>query len=110
MCCSDYHAVTLMNYFSERGVRIPEDLSFTGFDDTLLSRVTRPALTTVRQNITRKGILAVDNLMKMIQEEEQPEWDTRLPVEIVVRDSVSTVSVQQKYQEGGSQETEEKVG
>lgn len=92
MCCSDYHAVVLMSYFSDRGVRIPEDLSFTGFDDVLLARIVRPALTTVRQDITRKGNLAVDTLLKMIQEEEPPKWDVKLPVEIVVRDSVKTIS------------------
>ena len=81
-----------MSYISDRGVRIPEDLSFTGFDDVLLARIVRPALTTVRQDITRKGNLAVDTLLKMIQEEEPPKWDVKLPVEIVVRDSVKTIS------------------
>lgn len=92
MCCSDYHAVLLMSYFSDRGVRIPEDLSFTGFDDVLLSRVVRPALTTVRQSISRKGFLAVDHLLKMILEEEPPEWDIKLPFEIVERDSVKMIA------------------
>ena len=92
MCCSDYWAVLLMSYFSDRGVRIPEDLSFTGFDDVLLSRIIRPALTTVRQDPAKRGRLAVDTLIKMIQEEEIPEWDVKLPVELVVRDSVKTIS------------------
>ena len=92
MCCSDYHAVVLMSYFSDRGVRIPDDLSFTGFDDVLLARIVRPALTTVRQDITRKGCLAVDTLLGMIQEEESPKWDVKLPIEIVFRDSVKTIS------------------
>lgn len=91
MCCSDYYAVVLMNYFSERGVRIPEDLSFTGFDDVLLSRIVLPALTTVHQDPTKKGWLAVDFLLKMIQGEEPPEWDVKLPVELVIRDSVKAV-------------------
>ncbi len=81
-----------MSYFSDRGVRIPEDLSFTGFDDVLLSRIIRPALTTVRQDPAKRGRLAVDTLIKMIQEEEIPEWDVKLPVELVVRDSVKTIS------------------
>lgn len=91
MCCSDYYAVIIMDYFTDRGVRIPEDLSFTGFDDILLSRLIRPALTTVRQDITKKGQLSVDTLLNLIQEKELQQQDVKLPVELVIRDSVKTV-------------------
>lgn len=91
MCCSDYYAVILMNYFMDRGIRIPEDLSVTGFDDNLMSRIVRPALTTVGQDVTEKGQLAVDYLLKMIQGTEFPEPDVKLPVKVVIRDSVRPV-------------------
>lgn len=92
MCCSDYYAVTLMNYFSDRGVKIPQDLSFTGFDDILLARVIRPALTTVYQDITKKGQLAVEYLLKMIHGIEFTERDIKVPVELVIRDSVKSLT------------------
>ena len=92
MCCSDYYAVMLMTYFRDRGVKIPEDLSITGFDDVMIARVSLPALTTVHQNPTKKGRLAVDYLLRMVQGEEPPEWDTKLPVELVIRDSVKAVT------------------
>lgn len=91
MCCSDYYAVTLMNYFNDRGVNIPGDLSFTGFDDILLAKVIRPALTTVHQDITRKGQLAVEYMLKMIQGTEFQERDVKVPVELVLRDSVREI-------------------
>lgn len=91
MCCSDYYAVLLMNYFMDRGVRIPEDLSITGFDNNLMSRVVRPALTTVGQDVTKKGRLAVEYLLKMIEGTELTEWDVKLPTELVIRDSVRAV-------------------
>lgn len=92
MCCSDYYAVTLMAYFRDRGMRIPEDLSITGFDDVMLAKVAFPALTTVRQDPMKKGQIAVDYLLRMVQGEEPPEWDTKLPVEVVIRDSVRAVA------------------
>lgn len=95
MCCSDYYAVLLMNYFMDRGIRIPEDLSVTGFDDNLMSRVIRPALTTVAQDVTKKGQLAVNYMLKMIQGLEFTEWDVKLPTELVIRDSVRLVSAQE---------------
>lgn len=93
MCCSDYYAVLLMNYFMDRGIRIPEDLSITGFDDNLMSRIIRPALTTVGQDVTKKGKLAVDYMLKMIQGIEFSEWDVKLPTEIVIRDSVRAIDL-----------------
>ena len=94
MCCSDYYAVLLMNYFMDRGIRIPEDLSITGFDDNLMSRIIRPALTTVGQDVTKKGQLAVDYMLKMIQGVEFSEWNVKLPTKIVIRDSVRPVALQ----------------
>ncbi len=102
MCCSDYYAVILMKYFSERGVSIPEDLSFTGFDDILLARVVSPELTTVRQDITEKGRCSVEYLLKMIQGIEPFEWNVKLPVEIIVRGSVKAI--------GQAEEQTEKMG
>lgn len=92
MFCSDYYAATAMGYFQDRGVRIPEDISFTGFDDNIMARVVRPSLTTVRQDISAKGRLCVENLVNMIQGNEPKEWDVKLPVELVIRDSVRAIA------------------
>ena len=88
MSCSDYYAAILMAYLSDHGVRIPEDLSFTGFDDNLIARIVRPALTTVRQDVTKKGKLSVEYLLHMIQGLELTEWNVELPTELIIRDSV----------------------
>ena len=82
-----------MNYFMDRGIRIPEDLSITGFDDNLMSRIIRPALTTVGQDVTKKGKLAIDYMLKMIQGIEFSECDVKLPTEIVIRDSVRAIDL-----------------
>lgn len=107
MCCSDYYAVILMNYFMDRGIRIPEDLSITGFDDNLMSKIVRPALTTVGQDVTKKGQLAVNYLLKMIQGIEFPEWDVKLPTEIVIRDSVKAVEVEEEARMEDAEESED---
>lgn len=91
MCCSDYYAAVLMRYLSSRGVRIPEDLSFTGFDDIMLASMISPPLTTVKQDINAKGKLAVQYLVDMIQGKTPEKKSIRLPVKIVVRDSVKKI-------------------
>lgn len=91
MCCSDYYAAVLMRYLRSRGVRIPEDLSFTGFDDIMLASMISPPLTTVKQDINAKGKLAVQYLVDMIQGKTPEKKSIRLPVKIVVRDSVKKI-------------------
>ena len=51
---SDYYAVEAMDYLLDHGIRVPEDISVTGFDDNILSRIIRPRLTTVHQNVTKR--------------------------------------------------------
>lgn len=88
VCASDYYAANIMNYLNDRGVKIPEELSIVGFDDNIYSRMVRPALTTVHQDVSEKGRIAVEKLVKMIRKEDYGENRTMLPVYIVERDSV----------------------
>ena len=92
MCCSDYYAAMLISDFTDRGVKIPEELSFTGFDDDAMSRLVRPKLTTIRQDIREKGRVAVDCLEKLIKGENLEKKNYTLPVEMVFRDSVKKIT------------------
>jgi LacI family transcriptional regulator len=89
---SDMYAAQITNYFTDRGRRVPEDISIVGFDDNAYSRIVRPALTTVHQDISLKSEVAVDNLVKMIHKEEIKEKKISLPVELVIRDSVKDLN------------------
>lgn len=91
VCASDYYAVYILNYLKDHGVRIPEDLSIVGFDDNNYSRIVRPALTTVHQDVTEKSRIAVEKLFHIIKEEPDCDKHTRLPVYVVERDSVKDI-------------------
>ena len=52
---ADVLAVGLVKGLLQHGLRIPQDLSVVGFDDVYLSRICYPSLTTVHQDIARKG-------------------------------------------------------
>lgn len=95
-CVSDYYAVSLMNEMSDRGIRVPEDISVVGFDDNFYARSHRPALTTVHQDPEQKGELAVKQLIRMIKGEELEENRILLPTEIKVRDSVKCLNKTQE--------------
>ena len=87
MCVSDLYAVQLMCALEDRGFSIPDDISIAGFDDTLLGQLHRPALTTVHQNVKKKGIVATNTLLQRIRGEKTPK-QIQLPTELIIRDTV----------------------
>lgn len=44
---SDYYALDLMSFLGSHGIRVPEDISVMGFDDSPMGRMAQPALTIV---------------------------------------------------------------
>lgn len=86
---SDFYAVDAMNVFYDLGINVPNDISIAGFDDNIYSVHCRPKLTTVRQNVSQKGHNAVELLLKQINGELTENYDLKLPVSLIVRDSDS---------------------
>ena len=90
-CVSDLYAVQLANAALDCGKKIPDDLSIIGFDDNVLSRFYRPAITTIHQDTEMKGILAGRILVDMIENRYHGEKEVMLPVSLVERDTVKAI-------------------
>ena len=93
LCFSDAFAAAVVNVARSLGLRVPEDLSVVGYDDSPLATATRPQLTTVRQEVARKGQAAVRALIASMRE-QRPEAPERvlLPTTLVVRGSTAAPS------------------
>ena len=70
---------------SMAGIRVPEDISVAGFDDTPICEMLRPALTTVRQD----GALRAGEKLRELKEGRPVETEIMLPVSLVVRNSTA---------------------
>jgi LacI family transcriptional regulator len=86
---SDETAVGVLEAARARGLRIPEDLSVVGFDDTELARLSSPALTTVRQPLQEMGKVALRTAMRLAADEEVESHHVELATELVVRQSTA---------------------
>ena len=84
---NDSMAIAAMSALREAGLRVPEDVAVTGFDDIPVARHLHPQLTTVRQPIQKLGATAFDVLYSMISGEGRPEPEVVLPTSLVVRGS-----------------------
>lgn len=84
---TDSMAIGAINALVDNGIRVPEDVSVTGFYDTKIATQYRPRLTTVRQPIYDTGAIAIRMLIKQINGEEKERNHFFLPHEYVERDS-----------------------
>lgn len=89
---ADILAAGLIAGLHEGGRRVPDEISIVGFDDLNISQLTSPRLTTVRQDIIGKGMMAVRMLLSAISGEEGPGTYT-FPVGLVERQSVQRIEV-----------------
>lgn len=62
MCVNDFMAVGVLRELHEQGLRVPEDISVTGFDDILLSEFVTPPLTTIHVPRETIGTVAFESL------------------------------------------------
>lgn len=66
VCANDITAAAVMSTLSEFGLRIPEDVSVTGFDDTPLARWVTPRLTTARVHEDELGRAAWEAMKQLL--------------------------------------------
>jgi LacI family transcriptional regulator len=86
---NDQIAIGALRAARERDLRVPEDLSIVGFDDTLYAKIVSPALTTVRQPLAELGRTAISQLLDLL---DRPSSETRhleLATRLVVRESTA---------------------
>jgi len=89
-CAGDIFAIGAIRCAKDKGYRVPEDISFIGVDDIILSRYIEPALTTIRIDKALMGRLAMDLLVKKING-ESVESIILESDNIVVRNSVKNM-------------------
>jgi DNA-binding LacI/PurR family transcriptional regulator len=90
ICCgSDMMAIGAIRAARQRGLRVPEDVSVIGFDDSPLMAYVDPPLTTVRQPVRDMALVAVRSLLDEIQGVGAPHTELVFRPELVVRSSTA---------------------
>lgn len=82
---SDVVAMSLIAAAQQQGLQVPQDISIVGFDDIPLARLTRPALSTIRQDIEMGAHHLVDLLVRRIGGEDA--GSVQIAPELLVRES-----------------------
>ena len=85
---NDIMAIGASMALKQAGYKLPSDVSIVGMDDMPLCLVAEPALTTIRVDKQQLGMIAVDRLIDMIENDEKVYQRIRMSVSTVERQSV----------------------
>jgi len=86
---SDETALGVIEAARSRGLRVPEELSVVGFDDTQLAKLSSPPLTTVRQPLREMGAVAMRTALRLVAGEELDSHHVELATQLVERRSTA---------------------
>lgn len=86
ICVNDFVAIGVLKTFNKLGVRVPKDISVTGFDDIYLAEHFPPGITSVSQNYDLLAQTAVNMLVDLIKGEEVKK-EKVIPTSLIIRNS-----------------------
>ncbi len=87
-CAADIYAIGAIKAIKEKGLKVPEDISVMGMDNIILSRYIEPNLTTIEFDKSAMGILAIELLVRLINNEKLEKDSYLFEGELIQRNSV----------------------
>ena len=87
----DRAAIRVLETLNHHGIRVPEEISIIGFDDTPQAAAAYPPLTTVKHPLYEMGEEAVRILLRLIDDPDLSPQHVQLATKLVVRESCAPV-------------------
>jgi len=88
---TDEMAIGAIHCIQDAGLKVPDDISVIGLDNSRISSMVRPLLTTVAQPMYDIGAVSMRLLTKLMKKETVETAKVTLPHEMVVRQSVRRI-------------------
>ena len=80
-------SVGAMKCLSNKNISIPERMAVVGFDDYNWATITNPPLSTIKQPVSKLGVMAAELVLKRIENPEGTFTEYNLPAEFIERKS-----------------------
>lgn len=85
MCYNDFLATGVYNYLQEKGLRIPQDVSVTGFDNISIAKYLSPPLTTLHQYKFQLGEEAARMMLEVLSYRQREERENPPPKKVSLK-------------------------
>ena len=89
---NDNAAINIITALNRHNIQVPRDISIIGFDNTFISNIVSPPLTTVSQPASQMGQVAAELLLDHLENDNQTARTVTLPTEFVLRESVRKIT------------------
>jgi LacI family transcriptional regulator len=93
---NDTCAIAIINHLQKNGIKIPEQIQVSGFNDDPFASLFSPQLTTIRYPGTQMGILAVQSIIDLIKSKNSFPAKTVLDFELISRSSTNNKTTRQQ--------------
>jgi DNA-binding LacI/PurR family transcriptional regulator len=93
VCASDCMAVGVIRYMNDHGLKCPDDISVTGFEDGILAEYCIPALSTIRIHKDRLGAEACEVLFNRMRNPRAHRVSRIIEPELIIRNSVKGLNL-----------------
>ncbi|GGF30580.1 LacI family transcriptional regulator [Halobacillus andaensis] len=87
----DYNGLTVMSALQEQNIKVPDNVSIIGFNNTMIAKLANPPLTTVDTNPYQLGYEASNGLIDILHEPSMIKRGVIIPTNIVERDSCLSI-------------------
>jgi len=95
---NDVLAMGAMSAIYHAGLKVPDDISIVGYDDTINAAYLNPPLTTVKLPIARMGHMAGKTILDLIKNGNSiSPQTTALPVELIIRASTAPLRTKNSH-------------
>ena len=83
----DLNALILLTALSKHNIKVPEDMSIIGFNNSVISQISSPTLTTVDIKIYQLGYESANCLIELVKDPEMFKKSVIIPTVILERES-----------------------
>lgn len=84
---NDRTALGVLLYAKENNIKVPDDVTLAGFDDSFFSEYLSPPLTSVKPPIYEMGTIAMENIILMLESSILRKLKIILPTQLIIRES-----------------------
>ena len=91
VCNCDEAAFHTIRQLEERGLRVPEDISVVGYDNYLISEISKPSITTINVNSVKMAAETVRILLNRIEFPDSDKINVKISGELIIKDSARKI-------------------
>lgn len=91
MADNDLLTCRALQVFKRRGIKVPDEISFVGFDNRTICSFTEPKVTTIQLSGDEMGEMGVELLMRKMTRNKKHTVKYKLGTELIINESVKKI-------------------